>query len=205
MIIDKKSPWLNKNYNNIFLDEISFVEDPVSNPYYKPMEIFKWICKHKAKKLLFNALALFAPLFPVVSYKGQISSWQSPPPSGLGNVIFIIIGKDDFGKLRCVGGNTFTNHVHSSSHINDFWKSFDECKDDFSKIDLMSDMLGYYKKNCPIEDIRETERIADFSCTMPIYLLVLDKNNNYIATTPAFVKGKNPSDFKYEKIGEVIL
>ena len=93
MIIDKKSPWLNKNNNNIFLDEISFVEDPVSNPYYKPMEIFKWICKHKAKKLLFNALALFAPLFPVVSYKGQISSWQSPPPSGLGNVIFIIIGK----------------------------------------------------------------------------------------------------------------
>jgi hypothetical protein len=40
---------------------------------------------------------------------------------------------------------------------------------------------------------------------MPIYLLVLDNNNGHMAITPAVVKGCDPADFSYEKIGEVTV
>jgi hypothetical protein len=203
MIKSIKSPWLDSSYNNIFRDEISYIEDPIPGEYYKPMKIFKWVYKNKAKKLLFNALAKFVPLFPVVSYHGQISSWLSPSPSGYGNAVFIIIGKDKSGKLRCVGGNYFNSDVTCDVCCDNFWESFDNCKDEFSKYCLMTNMLGYCKKYYPDEDICETERIADFACTMPIYLSVIDNEIIYTVAAPAFVKGKSPADFSYEKLGEV--
>jgi hypothetical protein len=67
----------------------------------------------------------------------------------------------------------------------------------------MTNMLGYCKKYYPDEDICETERIADFACTMPIYLSVIDNEIIYTVAAPAFVKGKSPADFSYEKLGEV--
>ena len=89
-----KSPWLDHRYNNIFLDEISLVEDPIPGIDNRPMEAFVWICENKAKELLFNALADLVPLFPVRSYHNEVSSWLSSPPDGISNTVFVVIGKD---------------------------------------------------------------------------------------------------------------
>jgi len=198
-----KSIWQDHKYSNLILDEISFVEDPVPGLHNKPMEVFKWICENKAKALLFKSLTEFAPLFPVVSYNGEISSWHSPPPSGSGNAVFIIIGKDSSGKLRSVGGNYFNSDVTSASCSADFWTDYDNSENELSRFSLLSEMLGYYKQYYPYENIREIERCGDFSCSMPIYLLVLDGNIGHMALAPAIVRGHGPADFSYEKIKEV--
>jgi hypothetical protein len=198
-----KSIWQDHKFSNLILDEISFVEDPIPGEQNKPMEAFKWICENNAKDLLFKSLAEFAPLFPVVSYQGEISSWQSPPPSGSGNAVFILIGKDSLGNLRSVGGNYFNSDVSASKCSSNFWYDYDHSESDSSRLDLLSDMFGYYKQYYPYENIREIERMADFSCSMPIYILVLDNDIGHMAVAPAMVRGYGPADFSYEKIKEV--
>ena len=202
----KKSPWLDHKFSNIFLDEISFVEDPVPRLYYKPTEAFEWICKNNAKNLLFNSLAELVPLFPVYSYHGEISSWLSPPPSGSGNAVFIVIGKDTQGRLRSVGGNYFNSDVKEDTCPDDFWGNLDKCKCQLDKLNLISHILGFYIKYFAYDNIRgESERTADFACTMPIYLLVLDNNKGHLSVAPAFVRGFGPADFSYETIKEVFV
>lgn len=203
----KKSPWLDHRNNNIFLDEISFVEDPVPD-LYQPNETFVWICKNKAKGLLFKALAEFAPLFPVYSYHNEISTWLSPSPSGVGNAVFIVIGKDRSGKLRAAGGNYFNSNF-KGCFIDDrctdnFWNDYDKCKSQTEKYHLIDDVISFHQKSSNKRDISETEFIADLVCTMPIYLLVLENNNGHMAITPAVVKGCDPADFSYEKLVEIV-
>ena len=202
-----KSPWLDHRNHNLFLDEISFVEDPVPD-LYQPNETFVWICKNKAKGLLFKALAEFAPLFPVHSYHNEISTWLSPPPSGVGNAVFIVIGKDRSGKLRAAGGNYFNSNF-KGCFIDDrctdnFWNDYDKCKSQTEKYHLIDDVISFHQKSSNKRDISETEFIADLVCTMPIYLLVLENNNGHMAITPAVVKGCDPADFSYEKLVEIV-
>jgi hypothetical protein len=200
-----KSSWLDHRYDNIFLNEISFVEDPVPGLNNQPNEAFVWICKNKAKRLLFKSLAEFAPLFPVYSYHKEISSWLSPPPSGIGNAVFIIIGKDPTGKLRSVGGNYFNSNAWGESPQGNFWENLSCCKNEQDQYHLISSTIGFYKKNHGQFQINETERICDIACTMPIYLLALDKDKACMAVGPAIVSGNHPADFSYEKIGEVTV
>jgi len=200
-----KSPWLDHNFENLFLNELSFAEDPIVGPQNKPLKVFDWIHRNKAKPLLFKSLAEFAPLFPNYSYHNEISSWLSPPPSGSGNAIFIIIGKDPTGKLRSVGGNFFNSDAWGESPQGNFWENLSHCKNDRDQYRLISSTVGFYKKNHDQFQINETERICDIACTMPIYLLVLDKDKACMAVGPAIVNGCRPADFSYEKISEVTV
>ena len=203
-----KSPWLDHRYNNIFLDEISLVEDPIPGIDNRPMEAFVWICENKAKELLFNALADLVPLFPVRSYHNEVSSLLSPPPSGCSNAVFVVIGKDSKGSLRYAGGNYFNSNFKDcfidDRCTDDFWNDYDKCKSRREKAHLIDDVISFHQKNWNKRDISETEFIADLVCTMPIYLLVLDNNNGHMAITPAVVKGFDPADFSYEKLVEIV-
>ena len=203
-----KSPWLDHRYNNIFLDEISLVEDPIPGIDNRPMEAFVWIYENKAKELLFNALADLVPLFPVRSYHNEVSSLLSPPPSGCSNAVFVVIGKDSKGSLRYAGGNYFNSNFKDcfidDRCTDDFWNDYDKCKSRREKAHLIDDVISFHQKNWNKRDISETEFIADLVCTMPIYLLVLDNNNGHMAITPAVVKGFDPADFSYEKLVEIV-
>lgn len=203
-----KSPWLDHRYNNIFLDEISLVEDPIPGIDNRPMEAFVWICENKAKELLFNALADLVPLFPVRSYHNEVSSLLSPPPSGCSNAVFVVIGKDSKGSLRYAGGNYFNSNFKDcfidDRCTDDFWNDYDKCKSRREKYHLIDDAISFHQKSSNKRDISETEFIADLVCTMPIYLLVLDNNNGHMAITPAVVKGFDPADFSYEKLVEIV-
>jgi len=200
-----KSPWLDHRNNNLLLDEISYIEDPISGIDNRPMEAFVWICENKAKELLFNALADLVPLFPVRSYHNEVSSWLSPPPSGCANAVFIVIGKDSKGSLRAVGGNYFNSNAWGRSPQGNFWENLRHCKNDRDQYRLISSTVGFYKKNHDQFQINETERICNIACTMPIYILVLDKDKVCMAITPAVVKGCCPADCSYEKISEVTV
>jgi len=203
-----KSPWLDHKFSNIFLDEISLVEDPIPGIDNRPMEAFVWICENKAKELLFNALADLVPLFPVRSYHNEVSSLLSPPPSGCSNAVFVVIGKDSKGSLRYAGGNYFNSNFKDcfidDRCTDDFWNDYDKCKSRREKYHLIDDAISFHQKSSNKRDISETEFIADLVCTMPIYLLVLDNNNGHMAITPAVVKGFDPADFSYEKLVEIV-
>ncbi|CAM8362992.1 hypothetical protein [Candidatus Methylopumilus planktonicus] len=200
-----KSPWLDPKFSNAFSDEISLVEDPIPGLANRPIEVFDWVVKNNAKDLLFKSLAEFVPLFPVYSYHGEISSWLSPPPSGSGNAVFIIIGKDTHGQVRSIGGNYFNSDVMEDTRTDDFWGDLDKCKTQRDKHYLISHTVGFHLKYSSFSfKYSETERMADFACTMPIYVLVLDENGvGHLAIAPAFVRGFGPADFSYEKLGEV--
>ena len=198
-----KSIWLDDSYPNIVLTEIYDAEHPLPGVQNKPMKVFECICKNNAKKILFKALSEFAPLFPVASYHGEASAYLSPPPSGSGNAIYIIIGKDKTGKIRSVGGNYFNSSDRGNYSSKDFWKDYDACKNDQSKFGLISGVIGFHKKNYPMKGVYETERISEYVRTMPIYLLSLDGQIGHMAIFPAIVYGKYPCDFSYEKLGEV--
>ena len=200
-----KSIWLDDSYPNVVLTEIYDAEHPFPGEENKPMKVFEWIYKNNAKKILFSSLSEFAPLFPVVSYQGEASAYLSPPPSGSGNAIYIIIGKDQTGKIRAVGGNYFNSTDRGNYSSKDFWKDYDSRKDDQSKFGLISGVIGFHTKNYPTKDIDETERISEYVRTMPIYLLTLDGQIGHMAIFPAIVCGKYPCDFSYEKLGEVSL
>lgn len=207
MIKLKTSPWLDHKFSNIFLDEISLVEDPIPGLENKPMEAFDWISKNNAKDLLFKSLAELVPLFPVLSYHGEVSSWLSPPPSGSGNAVFVVIGKDKHGQLRSIGGNYFNSEVWEDTRTDDFWGELDNCKSLRDKYYLISHTVGFHLKyNSYSFKYSETERMADFACTMPIYVLVLDEAGvGHLAIAPAFVKGFGPADFSYETLKEVFV
>ena len=197
------SKWLNNTYHNIVASEIEDVEYPIPLLGSQPMTVFEWVCNNNAKELLFNSLSDFAPLFPVNSYHGETSVYTSPPPSGSGNAVFIIMGKDKSGKIRAAGGNYFNSDTQGNYFSKDFWDDYDTRKNDQSKFGLISGTIGFHKKHYPIEDIYETERIAEYVRTMPIYLLVLDNQIGHMAVFPSIAWGNRPCDFSYEKLGEV--
>ena len=91
------SPWLDKSKQNLFRDEFQIAKENLPYSAYKPMPIYNWIYRNRGVDIFFQALARYAPMFPVAAYRGQIASWISPPPSGLGNVIFIVIGHNRDG------------------------------------------------------------------------------------------------------------
>jgi len=200
-----KSAWLDHKFENLFLSELSFAEDPVAGPQNKPLEVFEWIHRNKAKPLLFKSLAECAPLFPLYSFHNEISCWTSPPPSGSGNAVFIIIGKDPTGKLRAVGGNYFNSDTSGDSPQGNFWECLNHCNNKHDQYRLISSTIGFHKKHHDQFQINETERISEIACTMPIYLLVLDDNDGHMVITPSVVQGCHPADFSYEKIGEVTV
>ena len=65
-------PWFDNTLINFARDEISYVLDPINQGYYKPNDLFRWICNNRSEKHLFNALANLAPLFPLFSYYGGV-------------------------------------------------------------------------------------------------------------------------------------
>lgn len=207
-----KSPWLDAKIQNLFRREFSLIDDLKIDPhleevdaYFKPIEIYRWIDNHQGKSLFFNGLAHYAPMFPVRAYNGQIASWISPPPSGIGNAIYIVIGHDKTGVLRLVGGNSFSEprrQVGSLLTNEEFFKQYDS-------LDDRTKQLLVYKtvaKSMQAQDealVREIRRECEHFHTMGIYLTVLDGESSLFHAAKAVIEGEYPADFSYEYFGEV--
>lgn len=201
----KDSPWRNEAYSNIFKTELRYVEDPLDVDGYRPHPLIQWVHKNKGFGLLLRAMASFSPLFPVYAYRNEPALWTSPPPSGFGNTICIVMGHDSAQTLRLVGGNCFTRPRRESGETvsaPDFFEQFDRAPERTQQ-DLVRQAVSL---SMSIEDegyVQELEADCVYFHTMPVYLSVLRDKGSIFSACPAIVDGVRPFDFSYEHFGEV--
>lgn len=200
-------PWLDKALSNFARDEISYVLDPIPQASYMPQEIFSWLCKNRVEKHLFNALANLVPLFPLVSYYGEVSSWYAPPPSGAGNAVVIVMGNHN-KKFRLIGGNFFNEFPNHYKRIieGDFWETLATKTSDLDKTRHISLYLQEHMSDSDCNYAEQVTRESNLANTMPVYLMVIDEDSkkNHFWAMPAIVHGHHPSDMKHEKMWEVV-
>ena len=196
------SPWQDPSLENLFRIELSLVSDPIDLPMYKSLTAFQWIHKTKTAGLLFRGLTKFAPLYPVNAYKGEISS---SPPSGSGNTVLLILGKDQKGKARLVGTN-YLNMPQCNNNFTaiNFFEDYDKATSRTEKESLIYNMIS---SQMTWDDLRNAKQVtyqAEVFRTMAIALLILDGEKSYMAFSPAVVYGNYPSDLSLEFLGEVL-
>lgn len=208
----KKSPWLDPHVGNLFRDEFRLVQDLKIDPWleqagadFKPIEIYRWIDRHHGEALFFKGLASFAPMFPVIGYHDQVASWISPPPSGFGNAIFMVMGHDNTGMLRLVGGNYFTEpsrQIGEPLTNTDFFAQYDMANDRRKQ----SLVLETVSKSISPEDkslLHDISQECEHFHTMAIYITVLTSEGCLFHAAKTVVEGVKPADFSYECFGEV--
>ena len=208
-----ESPWLDPTKSNMFRDEFQLIEDikiqpeiQNGNPYFEPLEIFKWIYKNNCVDKLFKALATLAPMYPVVAYNGRVASWISPPPSGSCNVVWIVMGRDKTRKLRICGTNIcFRPWVTSATELSamEFFEQYDLATTDRAKEELLSKVFSIAYRQIGKENICCVTRRCDIYNTMPIFITVLTSKGSISQVTEAVIQGGYPADFSYEFTGEI--
>lgn len=169
------------------------------------MPIYNWIYRNKGKKKFFQALARYAPMFPVRAYRGQIASWISPPPSGLGNVIFIVMGHNRDGQLRVVGGNYFTYPTSRSGEVplaGDFFYQYDAV-DEKRQQYLVRNVIENSMNSSDDDLVDCVLRQCEHFHTMPICIIALTNRGPLFHAAKAVIEGDKPADFSYEIFGEI--
>lgn len=207
-----KSPWLDSTKKNLFKDEFILIKDLKIDPwleqtssYFKPLNIYKWIEKHHGVPLFFKGLARYAPMFSVFAYNGRVALWISPPPSGYGNAIYMVMGHDKTETLRLVGGNYFIEPRFEQGEPlidTDFFAKYDK-SDDRDKQRLVQNTVAQSissEDKVFLQDI--SRQCANFH-TMAIYITVLTSEGSLFHATKAVIEGDKPADFSYEWFGEI--
>jgi hypothetical protein len=200
-----RSPWLDPSKSNLFKDEFQIAREDLPSENFKPLEIYSWIERHGGERLFFKGLARLAPMFPVIAYHDQVAVWTSPPPSGFGNAIFMVMGHDTTGQLRLVGGNYFTEPTPQTGLVTknvEFFDAYDRC-DDYGKRQLVRDTI---RRSISAEDeqlLRCIEQECEHFHTMAIYITILTQGGSLFHAAKAVIEGSKTADFSYEHFGEV--
>ncbi len=200
-----KSPWLDPTKPNLFKDEFQLAKENLPSAYFRPLETYRWIFEHHGVPLFFKGLARYAPMFPVIAYNGEIASWTSPPPSGLGNAIYMVMGHDKAGKLRLVGGNYFTAPTPQRGEPlanTEFFAQYDT-SNDRDKQRLVLDTVSQSIRSDDKSLLQEIRRECEHFHTMAIYITVLTSDGSIFHAAKAVIEGDKPADFSYEWFGEI--
>jgi hypothetical protein len=206
----KSSPWLDERKSNLFRYEFQLARENSMFEGFVPNPIYKWIHRHGGEQLFFNGLARLAPMFSVIAYHGEVAVWTSPPPSGHGNAIYMVMGHDSDDHLRLVGGNYFTEpkrRVGSPITDIEFFRRYDSISDDAAERRRKEDLV----RETVLQSIsREDESYmqcvigeCEHSHTMPICITVLTPTGSLFHVAKAVVEGTKPTDFSREYFGEV--
>ncbi len=206
------SPWLDSRYGNLFRVEFRLVEDlkfdpwlRSGGPYFTPIEVYQWINDQKGEDLFFKGLAEFAPMFPLHAYHGQVAVWTSPPPSGLGNAIYIVMGYDMDQQLRLVGGNYFTEPKQQSGSTLSgaaFFAKYDQA-DKRGQLQLVKDTVEASIQPEDTSLLLNIRRECEHFHTMAIYITVLTDPGSLFHAGKAVIEGVKPANFSYEIFGEI--
>jgi len=207
----KNSPWLNTKYDNQIKEQFQLAKEnpPVDwGPYFTPLPIFKEIYDLGGEEILYRGLAQLAPMFPLATYHGDIAVWTSPPPSGLDNAIFIVIGHDSNNRLRLVGGNWFTEpkkRIGIKLSSKEFFNKFDQ-SNDYDKFQLIKDTVEFSIKDSYLHNLLELSAQCELFHTMPIYIVLLGKSESQsiFQSCPAVIEGVRPSNMSFEFLGEIL-
>ena len=207
-----QSPWLDHSKPNLFRDEFQLIDDlkidswlEEASSYYKPIELYRWIDQNKGKAKFFEGLARYAPMFALQAYHGQVAVWTSPPPSGFGNAIYMVMGHDKSGQLRLVGGNYFTEPKHKSgTEVSgaSFFKQYDQA-DQYSQLQLVKKTVEASIQNEDASLLLNIRRECEHFHTMAIYITVLTDPGSMFHAGKAVIEGVKPADFSYEFFGEI--
>ena len=199
------SPWLDPAITNLFKDEFQLAQESLPGAYFTPLEPYRWIQEHHGVPLFFKGLARYAPMFPVFAYNGQVASWISPPPSGFGNAICMVMDHDKTGALRLVGGNCFTEPTHQRCKqltAKAFFKWYDTA-DERCRQRLVFDTVSQSINPKDEFLLRDIRRECEQFHTMAIYITVLTSKGSLFHAAKAVIEGDKPVDFSYEYFGEV--
>lgn len=204
--LSKASPWITDRNNSVFGYEMSIAEDPSCHWFSKPHPLFHWLNENNLNSSLFDALAKLSPLHPVVSYNGHTSLWLSPPPSGSGNAVGIIIGRDKSNKLRIIGTNIMNCPAGSVNTPNAcVFEAFDSLEGNALSIyRLIENEISSRMTPEEVAISKVIEHEAYKYRTMPIYILAIDGDKSYFGIDTAVVSGDYPSDMSYEFAGEIL-
>lgn len=200
-----KSPWLDSSKSNLLRDEFRLAKENLTGAYYKPLKLYRWIYEHNGEQLLFKGLAYLAPMFPVCAYHGEVAVWLSPPPSGLGNAIYFVMGHDAKGELRLVGGNYFTEPTKSDGapmKSTSFFTQYDQ-GDESQRIQLVRDAVETSIQSADSTLLLDICIECEHIHTMAIYITVLTDKGNFFHACKAVIEGIKPADFSYELFGEI--
>lgn len=203
-----KSPWIDANKSNLVRDEFQLVKENLPGGYFQPLAIYKAIHLLGGEAQLYRGLVKLAPLCPLVSYRGDVSIWLSPPLSGIGNTVLLVMGRDANGKLRLVGGNWFTepNQRTGKKFTSiEFFSLFDG-KTPSEQRQLIRDTIEFCIEDADIDYLNNLDRYCEHFHTMPIYIVLLDDEihiNALFHGFPAVVQGERPCDMSLEFFGEI--
>ena len=200
-----QSPWLDHTKPNLFRDEFQLASENLTGEYFRPIEPYRWIFQTNGENLFFKGLARLAPMFPVVSYHGQVAVWTSPPPSGLGNAIYLVMAHDKDKQLRLVGGNYFTEpRLQSESTLPGaaFFAQYDQA-DLRGQRQLVKDTVEASIQPDDASLLLDIRRECEHFHTMAIYITVLTDQGSMFHGGKAVIEGVKPADFSYEFFGEI--
>lgn len=208
----KYSPWLDSSKMNLFRDQFQLIDDlkidpwlEETNDYFKPLEIYRWIDQNNGVQLFYRGLARCAPMFKVIGYQGQEALWISPPPSGQGNSIYLVLGYDKSGQLRLVGGNYFTEpdpQNRSTTSASEFFAQYDQA-DPRGQLQIVRETVEASIKPADARLLLNIRRECEHFQTMPIYITVLTNSGSMFHASKAVIEGVKPADFSYEFFGEI--
>jgi len=197
------SPWIDPANENWIQKEIDIVKDRVNLGHLPTEKAIELICKNKQENRLFQALASLAPMYPLVAFHGAPSIWLSPPLSGSGNDVVVVMGNDQ-GELRMVGCNFcgVKLQITNSKSISDFWGDYDLCISDLEKYRLLSTFVS---ENLDYHSLKQALYVDD-QCfdnkTMPLYIVYVDSGNVHVWSTPCVIWPPCPSDMSLELVKE---
>lgn len=200
-----QSPWLDHTKPNLFRDEFQLARENLPGEYFTPIEPYRWIVHNNGENLFFKGLAGLAPMFPVVAYHGQVAVWTSPPPSGLGNAIYLVMGHDKDQQLRLVGGNYFTEPKQQSGSTASgaaFFAQYDQA-DLRGQRQLVKDTVEASIQPEDASLLLDIRRACEHFHTMAIYITVLTDTGSMFHAGKAVIEGVKPADFSYEFFGEI--
>jgi len=201
----RSSPWLDPKKPNLFRDEIQFAQANDDHPLFKAHPLFTWITNHEGEQRLFEALARLAPMFPVIAYHGQVAIWTSPPPSGAGNTIFLVLGIDKTDRFRIVGGNYFTEpepHPYAPHTSVGFFNEFDQATTHRQQQLIKEAIFGSITRH-EMNLLRSISQQCEHFHTMGVYIVALTSEGGLFFAAPVMLEGDRPADFSYEFFGEI--
>ena len=201
--VASQSPWLDTKKQSTFktrliLSEIGFISSTVH------FRLYRWIVKNNGVELFYRGLAQFVPMFPLMGYQGKPVMWISLP-TGRGHVICIVMGHDDKGTLRLVGGNIFTKPIFRHEFVlssSDFFTKYDQSNDGDKK-QLIREAVEKSTRLQELSELDDLQRQCDEFCTIPVYTVVLKKSGSMLHAEKALITEKITFDTSTQFLGEI--
>jgi len=199
--------WKSFGDNSVFGLEMSIAKNPDLHWPSQPLPLFTWLCANRLYDDLYKALDHYCKLFPLRSDGGMPSIWASPPPSGAGNTVGIIFGRDASNQLRVIGTNFMSDPARSVNSPNpSLFQEFDSVSNSsLQQSRLIEIEINARMTVVDFEMAKKIEEQAFEFRVMPVYIMAIDGDNTYLGIGLAKAYPQiRPSDMDREFAGEIL-